>query len=337
MCLRVCPFSVAVFFGTAWLVTIQQRQLRKKKMKDTNSCKEKGDDSSAKTGNDDVEMATTPTGTTTKGSGTLPTFHVVFVLGGPGAGKGTQCQLLEERLGWKHLSAGGLLRAERQKGGELGDLINARVKAGALVPSEVTCQLLVNAMMAHYQQKDESDYNNVQHQVQEHSNDKNSNSSDRHTGGGTKFLIDGFPRSKGNLDAWNAMTNTYNNNINNANESTTTKTKTSNPQVEVEFVLCLECPEEVLTGRLLERGKDSGRIDDANLDIIRKRFHTFRQETEPILHHYEERTTTTSAAGSSGSTTRAPTLKRIASDQPIEQVYQQIARLFATLDDDPNS
>ena len=39
--------------------------------------------------------------------------NVVFVLGGPGAGKGTMCELAEQQLGWTHLSAGDLLRAER--------------------------------------------------------------------------------------------------------------------------------------------------------------------------------------------------------------------------------
>ena len=42
---------------------------------------------------------------------------MVFVNGGPGAGKGTMCELLDEQLGWTHLSAGDLLRAERKKGG----------------------------------------------------------------------------------------------------------------------------------------------------------------------------------------------------------------------------
>ena len=37
---------------------------------------------------------------------------VVFVLGGPGAGKGTQSQLLAKEYGFIHLSAGDLLREE---------------------------------------------------------------------------------------------------------------------------------------------------------------------------------------------------------------------------------
>jgi hypothetical protein len=42
-----------------------------------------------------------------------PKPNVVFVLGGPGAGKGTMCELAESQLGWTHLSTGDLLRAER--------------------------------------------------------------------------------------------------------------------------------------------------------------------------------------------------------------------------------
>ena len=37
-------------------------------------------------------------------------YEVVFVLGGPGVGKGTQCALLVEKFGLVHLSAGDLLR-----------------------------------------------------------------------------------------------------------------------------------------------------------------------------------------------------------------------------------
>jgi UMP-CMP kinase len=38
----------------------------------------------------------------------------------------------------------------------------------------------------------------------------------------------------------------------------------------VRGTLFLDCPEEVMVGRLLERGKTSGRVDD-NVDSIRKR------------------------------------------------------------------
>ena len=91
---------------------------------------------------------------------------VVFVLGGPGAGKGTQCANIVEKYGYVHLSAGDLLRAERKReGSEVGALIESYIVKGEIVPVEITCQLLENAMNENIKQNNK--YN---------------------------FLIDGFPR-----------------------------------------------------------------------------------------------------------------------------------------------
>ena len=72
---------------------------------------------------------------------------VIFVLGGPGAGKGTQCANIVRDYGFTHLSAGDLLRAEQDReGSEFGDMIKEHIKAGTIVPMEVTVQLLENAI-----------------------------------------------------------------------------------------------------------------------------------------------------------------------------------------------
>jgi len=68
---------------------------------------------------------------------------VIFILGGPGSGKGTQCQLLNENYKFHHLSAGDLLRAERKKeGSENGALIQKYIDEGKIVPSQITIALL---------------------------------------------------------------------------------------------------------------------------------------------------------------------------------------------------
>ncbi|ODV89689.1 hypothetical protein CANCADRAFT_58555 [Tortispora caseinolytica NRRL Y-17796] len=91
---------------------------------------------------------------------------VVFVLGGPGAGKGTQCANLVKDYGFIHLSAGDLLRAEQNRpGSEYGDMIRDYIKNGLIVPQEVTIALLRNAMVEAIKQ-----------------------------GKPRRFLIDGFPR-----------------------------------------------------------------------------------------------------------------------------------------------
>ncbi|CAA2945742.1 UMP-CMP kinase 3 [Olea europaea subsp. europaea] len=109
-------------------------------------------------------------------NGSVPTdkkVTVVFVLGGPGSGKGTQCANIVEHFGYTHLSAGDLLRAEIKSGSENGTMIQNMIKEGKIVPSEVTIKLLQRAML-------------------ENGNDK--------------FLIDGFPRNEENRANFESVT-----------------------------------------------------------------------------------------------------------------------------------
>jgi UMP-CMP kinase len=102
-----------------------------------------------------------------------PSPNVVFVLGGPGSGKGTMCELAEKQLGWVHLSMGDLLREERKNGGATADVIEEFLKDGKLLPNEISVTLLKKAM-----------------------------EKTTRTTGKNNFLIDGFPRSLKNLDGW---------------------------------------------------------------------------------------------------------------------------------------
>ncbi|XP_058119169.1 UMP-CMP kinase [Anopheles ziemanni] len=99
---------------------------------------------------------------------------VVFVLGPPGSGKGTQCEKIVKEFGYTHLSAGDLLREERNRvGSEYGALIEDNIKNGRIVPVEITCALLENAM-----------------------------NKTKEATGNDRFLIDGFPRNEDNLQGW---------------------------------------------------------------------------------------------------------------------------------------
>eukprot|EP00531_Pseudo-nitzschia_arenysensis_P003806 CAMPEP_0116147448 /NCGR_PEP_ID=MMETSP0329-20121206/17759_1 /TAXON_ID=697910 /ORGANISM="Pseudo-nitzschia arenysensis, Strain B593" /LENGTH=508 /DNA_ID=CAMNT_0003643375 /DNA_START=54 /DNA_END=1580 /DNA_ORIENTATION=+ len=231
-----CPFTISLFIGTAALVIYHQRNKKKTKQ--------------------DPPVFS------------LPPSEVVFVLGAPGTGKGTQCQLLQQNLGgnWIHLSAGDLLREARDSGtGELADLIRAKMQAGEIVPSSVTVGLLEEAMTKAFLSK-----------------------------GSRKFLIDGFPRSHENLDAWEAAMTAH----------------------KVSFVLNFECPEEVLVGRLLERAKDSGRSDD-NIEVIRKRFKTHVASCLPIIERFQSNGTP---------------LHTIDSARSVQQVYASVTKLFGPSD-----
>lgn len=63
----------------------------------------------------------------------LKKTKIVFVVGGPGSGKGTQCERIVEKYGFTHLSCGDLLRTEVQSGSERGQELNNIMKKGQLV------------------------------------------------------------------------------------------------------------------------------------------------------------------------------------------------------------
>lgn len=157
-----------------------------------------------------------------------PTIY--FVMGGPGSGKGTQCEKLIQSYGMVHLSAGDLLRAEVKSGSAEGRKIAKIIEEGKIVVSETTVGLLRKAMS---QAKG-------------------------------PFLIDGFPRSMSNLQAFEAEMG------------------------PCEFMLFLEVSEAEMEKRLLKRGVSSGRSDD-NAETIRKRFHTFVSESMPVMDELERR------------------------------------------------
>ena len=75
------------------------------------------------------------------------------------------------------------------------------------------------------------------------------------------FLIDGYPRNQDNIDGW--------------------KEVFGDSYILVTSII-LEADEDALIKRLLERGKTSGRSDD-NIDTIKKRFKSLKEETEPTV------------------------------------------------------
>jgi adenylate kinase len=73
---------------------------------------------------------------------------VIWVLGGPGSGKGTQCDQIVAKYGYTHLSSGDLLRAELQSGSDRAKILDEIMKKGELVPLFVVLDLLAEAMIA---------------------------------------------------------------------------------------------------------------------------------------------------------------------------------------------
>ena len=56
---------------------------------------------------------------------------------------------------------------------------------------------------------------------------------------------------------------------------------------EITTLISMDVDKEELVLRIIERGKTSGRVDDANEDVIRKRLQVYENETSPVLNYYD--------------------------------------------------
>ena len=96
---------------------------------------------------------------------------VVFVIGGPGSGKGTQCAKIKTEFNYNHLSTGDILRTVVKEQKAPGwQQLDSDMKEGKLIDSETLMKF-------------------IKFSIQGSTN--------------KKILLDGFPRNKENLDCWN--------------------------------------------------------------------------------------------------------------------------------------
>ena len=95
-------------------------------------------------------------------------FKIIFVLGAPGGGKNTQCDLIKAKYKIFHFSCGDLLRQAVEEKDEEADFINKGMKEGIILPARITCSLQKKCMIKNSQEYD-------------------------------TYLCDGFPRSEENL------------------------------------------------------------------------------------------------------------------------------------------
>jgi adenylate kinase len=72
----------------------------------------------------------------------------LLLLAGPGGGKGTQGARLAERLDLEHIASGDSLRAEMQRGTEVGRRAASYVDRGELAPDEVVVDLITPVVAA---------------------------------------------------------------------------------------------------------------------------------------------------------------------------------------------
>ena len=186
----------------------------------------------------------------------------LIMLGAPGAGKGTIAASLQEILNIPHISTGDIFREYIKSGTELGKLADSYISKGCLVPDDVTIQLVEDRL----------------------------SKEDCANG----FILDGFPRTIKQALGLDGYLKRVGKKI----------TRVVNIVVsEEELVgrltnrrICKDCkasfnlrmlPEGTMVcphcgGELIQR-------DDDNEEVIKRRFCTYHEETEPLVEYYLKR------------------------------------------------
>ncbi|MFB9732139.1 adenylate kinase [Ornithinimicrobium kibberense] len=160
----------------------------------------------------------------------------LIMLGPPGAGKGTQAALVSAAHGVPAISTGDIFRANIKNETPLGLQVKEITASGGYVPDEIT-NAIVRDRLA------EPD-------------------------AAQGFLLDGYPRTTGQVEALDAML---------AEQGTA-----------LDAVVELTVDTDEVVGRLLARAQEQGRADDTE-DVIRERMRIYAEETAPLAAVYRDR------------------------------------------------
>jgi adenylate kinase len=187
----------------------------------------------------------------------------LVILGPQGAGKGTQSLRLIEKYDIPDIATGDIFRAAmRDPDNELGAKVRQYVDSGRLVPDELVIRIVLDRLAE----------------------------DDARDG----FLLDGFPRSRGQAEALDDFL-----------------AKQDRP---LDGAIVVEVPEEVSLRRILGRrvcsqcgrsysiamppksnwtcdvcgGEVIGRMDDQEQATVRERLRNYRETTVPLMKYYEE-------------------------------------------------
>ncbi len=184
-------------------------------------------------------------------------MRLIF-LGPPGAGKGTQAQILQQRFGAKQISTGDILRENRNKGTELGKLAESYMLKGALVPDEVIIKMI------------EAELQKLQ--------------------GG--FIMDGFPRTTAQAEAFDALLQTRHMPLDavvlfNADRNTLFTRLTArwtNPRTGRSYNTVTNPPRAA--GIDDEDGGPLVQREDDKPETVTKRLEVYEHQTAPLIDYY---------------------------------------------------
>ena len=178
----------------------------------------------------------------------------IVLLGGPGAGKGTQAAKLVEEFKTPHISTGDMLRAAVAAGTELGKKAKSYMDAGELVPDDVIIGLVIDRL-----QEPDTD---------------------------AGFILDGFPRTSAQAVALDAELGKLERPLDAA------LLIDVDPEVIVKRLcsrrMCRECGfiGSEADASCPKCGGEMYQRDDDNEATVRNRLDVFENQTAPLIDYY---------------------------------------------------
>lgn len=197
------------------------------------------------------------------GANTVTTTPAVLILlGPPGAGKGTQARMLEEKFGLVQLSTGDLLRAAVAAGTEAGKAAKAVMEAGQLVSDEIVLAILKDRLAEDDTKKG--------------------------------VILDGFPRTTGQAESLDALLAGSGQKIN-AAISLDVEDEAMVERVSGRYT-CANCGEgyhdsfkQPATDGTCDKcgGTEFKRRADDNAETVRSRLEAYHAQTAPLIEYYD--------------------------------------------------
>lgn len=187
---------------------------------------------------------------------------VLILLGPPGAGKGTQARMLEEKFGLVQLSTGDMLRAAVAAGSEAGQRAKAAMDAGELVSDEIVLAIIEDRL------------------------------GEPDTAGGV--ILDGFPRTTVQAEALDAMLARQDRTVS-AAISLEVEDEAMVERVSGRFT-CAKCGEGYhdtfkqpeVAGICDKCGStEFKRRADDNAETVRSRLRAYHDQTAPLITYYD--------------------------------------------------
>jgi adenylate kinase len=189
-------------------------------------------------------------------------YNIIFV-GAPGAGKGTQASVIARKMNLVHIASGDLFRQALEQETELGIQARSYMEKGALVPDEITIQMVLERMSA--------------------------------PGSEAGVILDGFPR---NLEQAEALDKA----LAQQNKAIDKVVYIKVPEEELVKRLsgrwiCRQCqsvyniknsPPEV-EGKCDKCGGELYQRPDDDAETVKKRLVVFFNQTEPLIDYYTKR------------------------------------------------